>query len=129
MERLQQQCIIDANLEDLVTCHECGYKVCVPKNNQYYICECGKKNCRKCPRLFDHKHFGKTCQQMDQEEANNVILRNLESKISEVVIRKCQKCGISFVKNEGCNKMECRCGAKQCYICGKQDIEHSHFCW
>uniref|UniRef100_A0A914QCL7 RING-type domain-containing protein n=1 Tax=Panagrolaimus davidi TaxID=227884 RepID=A0A914QCL7_9BILA len=100
--RLQEQCLADASLEDLVTCSDCGLRVCAPPFSTFYICECGRRQCRFCPRL--------------------------ESKLSEAIIRKCHKCNIAFVKNEGCNKMTCQCGAKQCYVCHQKDIDYSHFC-
>uniref|UniRef100_A0A914P2T0 RING-type domain-containing protein n=1 Tax=Panagrolaimus davidi TaxID=227884 RepID=A0A914P2T0_9BILA len=100
--RLQEQCLADASLEDLVTCSDCGLRVCAPPFSTFYICECGRRQCRFCPRL--------------------------ESKLSEAIIRKCHKCNIPFIKNEGCNKMTCQCGAKQCYVCHQKDIDYSHFC-
>uniref|UniRef100_A0A914QWP0 RING-type domain-containing protein n=1 Tax=Panagrolaimus davidi TaxID=227884 RepID=A0A914QWP0_9BILA len=71
LERLQEQCVLDTGLKDLVTCPECGYKVCVPHTDTFYDCECGRRQCRNCPKLYDAKHFGKTCKQLAEEEARN----------------------------------------------------------
>jgi rRNA processing protein Krr1/Pno1 len=105
--RLQEQCLADASLEDLVTCPGCGLKFCAPTNTEFFRCICGRVQCKSCPRLFNAEHFGKTCQQLDkEEETKQISSQKLESKISEAVIRKCHKCGIPFVKSHGCNKME-----------------------
>uniref|UniRef100_A0AC34GRW5 RING-type domain-containing protein n=1 Tax=Panagrolaimus sp. ES5 TaxID=591445 RepID=A0AC34GRW5_9BILA len=66
--RLQEQCIADASLKDLVTCPNCGIKVCVPTNANFYQCVCGRQQCQHCPRLYDAQHIGKTCQQLDHED-------------------------------------------------------------
>uniref|UniRef100_A0AC35F661 RING-type domain-containing protein n=1 Tax=Panagrolaimus sp. PS1159 TaxID=55785 RepID=A0AC35F661_9BILA len=126
--RLQEQCLADASLEDLVTCSDCGLRVCAPPFSTFYICERGRRQCRFCPRLYDAVHEDKTCEEMNEEENINISSQKMESKISEAIIRKCHKCNIAFVKNEGCNKMTCQCGAKQCYVCHHIDIDYSHFC-
>jgi len=43
----------------------------------------------------------------------------VEEAMSERVVRTCNKCSLRFVKSEGCTEMTCRCGNKQCYVCGK----------
>uniref|UniRef100_A0AC35GBW8 RING-type domain-containing protein n=1 Tax=Panagrolaimus sp. PS1159 TaxID=55785 RepID=A0AC35GBW8_9BILA len=129
LERLQEQCVLDTDLKDLVTCPECGYKVCVPHTDTFYDCECGRRQCRNCPKLYDAKHFGKTCKQLAEEEARNASSQKPETKMSEIVIRKCYKCGKQFVKIDACNLMEsCPCGAKQCYICNEPEVTPAHFC-
>uniref|UniRef100_A0A914PAX9 RING-type domain-containing protein n=1 Tax=Panagrolaimus davidi TaxID=227884 RepID=A0A914PAX9_9BILA len=126
--RLQEQCLADAGFEDLVTCPKCGFKACVPFTESFYNCPCGRQQCRYCPRLFDDKHFDKTCKELDDEEVQQNSERKLEPKLSEAVIRRCHKCRIAFVKLEGCNKMTCRCGGMQCYVCQQKDINYEHFC-
>uniref|UniRef100_A0AC34F3I7 RING-type domain-containing protein n=1 Tax=Panagrolaimus sp. ES5 TaxID=591445 RepID=A0AC34F3I7_9BILA len=99
LTRLQEQCVLETNLKDLVTCPGCGYKACVPETDTFYVCECGRKQCRSCPRPYDKKHDGKTCKQLADEEAR-------EAKMSEIVVRKCHRCGTQFVKDDACNFME-----------------------
>jgi len=45
-----------------------------------------------------------------------------ENQMSEAVIRKCPKCSMAFVKQDGCNKMTCRCRTTQCYLCRATNI-------
>lgn len=47
--------------------------------------------------------------------------------MSESTIRRCYKCSATFHKGSGCNKIDCLCGAKMCYIC-RQPVEgYAHF--
>jgi TRIAD3 protein (E3 ubiquitin-protein ligase RNF216) len=57
--------------------------------------------------------------------------RYVEEKMNEAVVRICPKCNAQFMKEEGCNKMECpRCRAWICYWCRKEiprEIGYGHF--
>lgn len=41
--------------------------------------------------------------------------------------RKCWKCSKVFIKESGCNKMTCSCGANMCYVCGQAVTDYKHF--
>lgn len=41
--------------------------------------------------------------------------------------RNCYKCGLKFIKSDGCNYMTCACGAHMCYVCGQAVTNHGHF--
>ena len=47
--------------------------------------------------------------------------------MSEAMVRKCNKCGLRFLKIEGCNQMTCRCGNKQCFVCSKNVADYNHY--
>ena len=51
-----------------------------------------------------------------------------EKQLNEALIRKCPRCAVQFVKETGCNKMTCRCGMTQCYLCRESGIGYDHFC-
>jgi hypothetical protein len=41
--------------------------------------------------------------------------------------RSCWKCKRNFIKEAGCNKMTCNCGAAMCYICRQPVTNYTHF--
>lgn len=61
------------------------------------------------------------------EGKSDVARLYLEEKMTEALVRKCYKCGRTFFKEEGCNKMTCLCGAQMCYICDKPITNYDHF--
>ena len=60
-------------------------------------------------------------------EKGEEIRKKIEEKLTEAMLRECLMCGYKFYKEEGCNKMTCRCGAKMCYLCRKEVKDYSHF--
>jgi hypothetical protein len=47
--------------------------------------------------------------------------------MTTALIRVCNKCGVPFLKDEGCNKMKCVCGNIQCFVCSQNIQDYSHF--
>ncbi|KAH8430007.1 E3 ubiquitin-protein ligase [Aspergillus melleus] len=43
----------------------------------------------------------------------------VEAARTAAVKRTCPRCGMSFVKSSGCNKLTCVCGYSMCYLCRK----------
>ncbi|RAH72018.1 E3 ubiquitin-protein ligase [Aspergillus aculeatinus CBS 121060] len=43
----------------------------------------------------------------------------VEAARTAAVKRTCPRCGLSFVKSTGCNKLTCVCGYSMCYLCRK----------
>jgi len=124
VERLQHEAIVAAAIDDLVTCPGCQIQLCVDRNVNFYDCSCGRRQCRNCPRPYNERHERYTCSELDELDKQN----KLEPKLSEVVVRICHRCKLQFVKEDGCNKMKCRCGAQQCYLCRRPVEDYSHFC-
>eukprot|EP00698_Gefionella_okellyi_P002050 TRINITY_DN11929_c0_g2_i3.p1 TRINITY_DN11929_c0_g2~~TRINITY_DN11929_c0_g2_i3.p1 ORF type:complete len:824 (+),score=205.64 TRINITY_DN11929_c0_g2_i3:84-2555(+) len=123
-ERLQEESLLSANV-DIVRCYAChdGYELeaDVP---ELHCPKCNKKTCRLCKKEV---HPGLRC---DQVEAGQSMRLSVEEEMTRALVRTCLKCKVEFFKEEGCNKMTCRCGAIQCYLC-KSDISkanYTHFC-
>lgn len=51
----------------------------------------------------------------------------VEEAMTDALIRRCNNCGKPFVKEEGCNKMTCSCGNRQCFVCSQDIEDYSHF--
>ncbi|KAH7701107.1 hypothetical protein AAVH_31764 [Aphelenchoides avenae] len=131
-ERVLEENLGLAGFSNLERCRRCNFAMVidVPKEvDKVFSCQnpnCEYQFCRLCEQPWGDDHFGVSCEQLgsvsDKEQ------RELEKKLTEIVLRKCPKCGLTFLKETGCNKMTCRCGVKQCYVCKASPIEYDHFC-
>lgn len=71
---------------------------------------CLKVSCLKCQKAWHDPH---TC-----HEPLLVSLRTtVEAARTAAIKRTCPRCGLSFVKASGCNKLTCVCGYSMCYLC------------
>ena len=117
---------------NLERCRDCNYAVEMEETkeqNKVLECQnCEKKWCRLCQREWNEDHFGISCEELDKKTSVDRKRRKLEEKLNEVVVRTCGKCGLQMIKQDGCNKMTCRCGATMCYVCRKPNINYEHFC-
>ncbi|CAH1273306.1 RNF216 [Branchiostoma lanceolatum] len=128
-ERLEEENINLAGLDDLVRCPSCDYAAILAEGDKVFRCqnpECMKQTCRHCKEDWAG-HFGIPCQEV--EGADDTKFRtSIEEKMTEAKIRTCHQCKAKFTKHDGCNKMTCRCGAKMCYVCRKPIKDYNHFC-
>lgn len=80
-----------------------------------FVCRnpsCLRKSCLKCSKPWHDPH--------ECHEPLLVSLRtSVESARTAAVKRTCPRCGLSFVKASGCNKLTCVCGYAMCYLCRK----------
>ncbi|OOF89969.1 hypothetical protein ASPCADRAFT_135547 [Aspergillus carbonarius ITEM 5010] len=66
-----------------------------------------------------------TCQKpwRDPHVCHEPLLLDLRATVeaarTAAVKRTCPRCGLSFVKSSGCNKLTCVCGYSMCYLCRK----------
>lgn len=83
---------------------------------------CGRPSCRLCLKLH---YSGHEC--VDSTEGLRLVK---EQAASNAVKRQCPECGLSFVKDTGCNKIVCRCGYSMCFVCRKGigQERYAHFC-
>ncbi|KAL8692598.1 MAG: hypothetical protein Q9218_002414 [Villophora microphyllina] len=131
LDRLQQQTDLrEANLANLESCPFCDFAaICPPiEADKEFRCgnaECEKISCRKC-RLITHIPL--TCEESKKE--NGISERHLiEEARTMALLRKCHKCKASVIKEYGCNRLHCTCGAYICDSCGKDitNDNYSHF--
>ena len=72
--------------------------------------ECSRASCLKCHKAWHDPH---TC-----HEPLLISLRTtVEAARTAAIKRTCPRCGMSFVKSSGCNKLTCVCGYSMCYLC------------
>ncbi|KAL1843084.1 hypothetical protein VTJ49DRAFT_3219 [Mycothermus thermophilus] len=131
LDKIEQEAVIRmAGIENLVQCPFCDYAAEYPpvEENKEFKCEnpdCCIISCRLCR---DETHIPQTCKEAASERGVSAR-RLIEEAMSAALIRKCNKCGTPFIKENGCNKMRCTrsgCGNTQCYVCSKS-CDYSHF--
>jgi TRIAD3 protein (E3 ubiquitin-protein ligase RNF216) len=131
LERNEQEAVLRmAGIENLASCPFCPYAAEYPpiEVDREFRCQaedCEKISCRLCKL---ESHIPKSCKENEQDNGLS-IRRQIEEAMSAALIRKCNKCGTPFVKQEGCNKMTCTrsgCFNVQCYICSKS-CNYDHF--
>uniref|UniRef100_A0A914CHG4 RING-type domain-containing protein n=1 Tax=Acrobeloides nanus TaxID=290746 RepID=A0A914CHG4_9BILA len=131
-ERIVEENLGLANLPNLERCSKCNFAVImeIPKEvNKVFKClKCDYQFCRFCDRPWNDDHFGLKCEEIDAKEKVDRVARELEKRMNEAIVHKCHRCGLTFVKSDGCNKIACRCGAAQCYVCREKNINYNHFC-
>jgi TRIAD3 protein (E3 ubiquitin-protein ligase RNF216) len=131
LDRNEQEAALRlAGIENLENCPFCPFAAEYPsvEVDREFRCQapdCEKVSCRLCK---EESHIPKTCQEHMKDKGLS-IRRQIEEAMSAALIRKCNKCGTPFVKEEGCNKMTCTrngCGNMQCYVCSKS-CDYGHF--
>ncbi|KAH8900208.1 hypothetical protein GQ53DRAFT_634215 [Thozetella sp. PMI_491] len=124
-----QQSLRAAEIERLETCPFCSYAAEYPsvEENKEFKCEnpeCGALSCRLCRQ---ETHVPITCEEAAAPVDGEAIRHQIEEAMSSAMIRKCNQCGTPFIKESGCNKMQCTgCGNLQCYVCSKT-CGYQHF--
>ncbi|KAK8406659.1 hypothetical protein O3P69_007319 [Scylla paramamosain] len=127
LERKQLEEIAAADIEDLVACPFCNFQTIMPNpEDKVFKClnpECMKDSCRYCK---EPNHVPLRCEEVEKQHQKDTRVF-LENKMTEAIVRVCWKCGKRFIKDDGCNKMVCPCGAMMCYICKKGIRGYDHF--
>jgi TRIAD3 protein (E3 ubiquitin-protein ligase RNF216) len=126
VDEINELCVDDINIK---LCQHCGAGTDIGENSEQYllVCmECFKDTCLKCNQV---DHPGKPCYSLGN--ISHGKRQEIEDKMSEALIVKCNQCNKSIFKNEGCNKVTCICGTHNCYICKQiipKAVGYSHFC-
>lgn len=71
---------------------------------------CGLPSCISCSKLWRDPHI---C----YESAVLSLRTTVEAARTAALKRTCPRCGLSFIKESGCNKLTCLCGCMICYTC------------
>ncbi|CAG0894515.1 unnamed protein product [Darwinula stevensoni] len=127
LKQKQAEEIKAADIPCLECCPFCDFAMIVEDSNEkLFRClnpECMKESCRLCK---EPSHIPLRCDEVEKE-AEVQARTYLENEMSESIIRECHKCHKRFMKEEGCNKMTCSCGASMCYVCKKPGVGYDHF--
>ncbi|KAE9401240.1 hypothetical protein BT96DRAFT_974906 [Gymnopus androsaceus JB14] len=97
--------------------YRCASREATANDNRLQLC-CPSCFSEICSRCHEDGHEGMTCderQQARSDQANNDEL-NAEWA-GKTGVKKCPKCDVWIEKTEGCNHIECRCGAHICWRC------------
>lgn len=73
---------------------------------------CQRISCMTCKKPWRDPHV---C----HEPLLTDLRATVEAARTAAVKRTCPRCGLSFVKSSGCNKLTCICGYSMCYLCRK----------
>ena len=121
LENIQQKAELrEAGLADLVHCPFCNFGgLCPPVEiDREFRCEgpnCGRVSCRLCEK---DTHIPKTCEE-NKKDIGIDERHDVEEAMTDAFVRKCPKCKVPIMKDEGCNKIICSCGTMICDVCGK----------
>jgi E3 ubiquitin-protein ligase RNF216 len=119
-----------AGLENLARCPFCPFAAEYPPVEQDRLFRCQNPDCEQvtCRLCKLESHIPKSCEE-NAKDIGFTVRRQIEEAMSAAMIRKCNGCGIPFVKQVGCNRMTCPtkgCDSVQCYACSKP-CEYGHF--
>ncbi|GFF27848.1 isoform 2 of E3 ubiquitin-protein ligase RNF216 [Aspergillus udagawae] len=73
---------------------------------------CRRVSCITCQKPWRDPHICHEPLLLD-------LRATVEAARTAAVKRTCPRCGLSFVKSSGCNKLTCVCGYSMCYLCRK----------
>ncbi|RAL13699.1 E3 ubiquitin-protein ligase [Aspergillus homomorphus CBS 101889] len=80
-----------------------------------FVCahpSCRRVSCISCQKPWRDPHVCHEPLLLD-------LRATVEAARTAAVKRTCPRCGLSFVKSTGCNKLTCVCGYSMCYLCRK----------
>ena len=93
---------------------------------------CPKCNYRSCRKCGDDYHPDIRCDQVESKKESSGRTK-VEEAMTNALVRTCPRpmCRRKFLKESGCNKMTCSCGALVCYVCNQEipaSVAYKHFC-
>lgn len=88
-------------------------RLCIKTRSNRFTCanpSCQRVSCMTCQKSWRDPHV---C----HEPLLSDLRATVEAARTAAVKRTCPRCGLSFVKSSGCNKLTCVCGYSMCYLC------------
>ena len=116
-------------------CPFCDFKCLIDERDQsqiFFCFGCEKTSCLFCKIEWEkHMEYGQVCDHVEDHDESNIRLKT-EEAMTSALVHTCHKCSMPMLKEDGCNKMTCPCGALFCHYC-KQPIQglenpYEHFC-
>ncbi|KAF8621903.1 hypothetical protein AX15_007399 [Amanita polypyramis BW_CC] len=101
------------------------FKYCAtPDCSQVYRCD-GDRKCFTCPSCFTSvciacknvSHEGMTCEEWNLLNDVAEQERRNQEWASASGAKRCSRCDVLIQKIEGCNRVQCLCGAHICWVC------------
>ncbi|KAG5637318.1 hypothetical protein H0H81_005011 [Sphagnurus paluster] len=120
--RQQYEQLVNIAFSSYLEQHTQDFKYCTtPDCTQIY--RANTKTMLKCPSCFaevcsschEEAHEGMNCEERRIRKAQDEKLD--ENWAAMHNMKRCPACLVWIEKNEGCNHMQCRCGAHICWIC------------
>lgn len=95
--------------------HNSLLNLCLKVRPKRFTCShpsCGRVSCITCQKPWRDPHVCHEPLLLD-------LRATVEAARTAAVKRTCPRCGLSFIKSSGCNKLTCICGYSMCYLCRK----------
>ncbi|KAL2828526.1 hypothetical protein BDW59DRAFT_50256 [Aspergillus cavernicola] len=95
--------------------HNAVLNLCLKIRMKKFTCanlSCRQSSCISCQKPWRDPHVCHEPLLMD-------LRATVEAARTAAVKRTCPRCGLSFIKSSGCNKLTCHCGYSMCYLCRK----------
>lgn len=95
--------------------HTSLLNLCLKVRAKRFTCtnpSCRRASCITCQKPWRDPHVCHQPLLLD-------LRATVEAARTAAIKRTCPRCGLSFVKSSGCNKLTCVCGYSMCYLCRK----------
>lgn len=95
--------------------HNSLLNLCLKVRPKRFTCahpSCRRSSCMTCQKPWRDPHVCHEPLLLD-------LRATVEAARTAAIKRTCPRCGLSFIKSSGCNKLTCVCGYSMCYLCRK----------
>ncbi|KAK9813742.1 hypothetical protein WJX73_006269 [Symbiochloris irregularis] len=114
--KLEMEAAIPESIKFYCPRPQCSHLMVLENARPDEQAECQKCRQNLCLWCKTVGHPGKTCGENKSGESHDDKLLELAQKNKW---RQCPKCRSMVARSSGCDHMQCRCGARFCYGCGK----------